>query len=236
MGSTRFPGKMLADVNGKSAMTRLMDRLQQCTLVDEIILATSVSPVDDPLDDWAKREGVAIYRGSEDDVLLRVIEAQRSTRADIVVEITGDCTLTDPDIVDVAVATYLENECDFVTNCEKNYYPPGMYAQVFSLAALEAIGQKVKDPAVREHVSLYFYEHPDEYRIIHLMSPPRWKLPDDCRIYLDYREDLEFIKAIYSRLEPEYGDQFRSEEIVALLKAEPELMNINRFCRNVPVR
>ena len=236
MGSSRFPGKMLADLNGKPVIERLVNRLKQCSLLDDIILATTVETKDDDLVKWAELNGLGFYRGSEDDVLLRVVEAQQSARSDVVVEITGDCVATDPDIVDIAVATYMANKCDFVTNCEKPFFPPGMYAQVFSLKALEEIESKVKDHKVREHVSLYFYEHPDEYNTIHLMSPPRWELPDDCRIYIDYPEDLKFLRELYSRLEPEKGDAFRSEDIVQILKREPKLMEINRHCQDVEVR
>ena len=236
MGSSRFPGKMLADLNGKPVIERLVNRLKQCSLLDDIILATTVETKDDNLVEWAELNGLGYYRGSEEDVLLRVVEAQQYANSDIVVEITGDCVATDPDIVDIAVATYLANKCDFVTNCEKPFYPPGMYAQVFSLKSLEEVERKVKDHKVREHVSLYFYENSDDYKIIHLMSPPRWQLPDHCRVYIDYPEDLEFLRALYSRLESEKGDSFRSEDIVQILKREPKLMEINMHCQDVDVR
>lgn len=236
MGSSRFPGKMLADLNGKPVIERLVDRLRQCALLDGIILATTIEAKDDPLAAWAGANGLPCFRGSENDVLGRVVGAQRAAGSDIVVEITGDCVATDPDVVDVAVATYLANECDFVTNCAKPFSPPGMYAQVFSLTNLEDVESKIANPAVREHVSLHFYEHPETYRTIHLASPPRWELPDDCRIYLDYPEDLVFLRELYVRLEPRCGDAFHCEDIVRALRAEPELMEINRHCRDVTVR
>ncbi|MEW5767125.1 MAG: glycosyltransferase family protein [bacterium] len=236
MSSSRFPGKMLADLNGQPALTRLIRRLRQCRTLDDIILATSVEAADDALEDWAKKEGVKCYRGSEDDVLLRVVETQQTAGGEVVVEITGDCILTDPDVVDIGVNTFLANNCDMVTNCERFSFPPGLYVQVFRLADLEEVEEKIDDPAVREHVSLYFYEHPERYRIIHLMASPRWLLPQDCRLYLDYPEDLQFLKEIYRRLESRYGEAFGAQEIVNLLHKEPELMEINRYCENKPVR
>ncbi len=236
MGSSRLPGKMLADLHGKPVIARLVDRLRQCRLVDGIVLATSTEGKDTPLAEWAGSYGVQCFRGSENDVLGRVVGAHRAAASEIVVEITGDCVATDPDVVDVAVATYLINDCEFVTNCAKPFSPPGMYAQVFSLKALEEVDAKVDDPAVREHVSLYFYEHPEQYRTIHLASPPAWDLPPDCRIYLDYPEDLTFLRELYAKLEPEFGDGFRCHDVVRILKAEPQLMDINRHCRDVEVR
>src|SRR5262249_28623931 len=103
MASSRLPGKVLADVYGQPALTRLVHRLRRCTTVHDMILATSVSPADDVLEAWAQAEYVPVYRGSEADVLARVVEAQRAMAADIVVEITGDCILLDPDIIDLGV-------------------------------------------------------------------------------------------------------------------------------------
>lgn len=236
MMSSRFPGKVLADLNGRPALTRLLKRLNFSKTIDEIILATSTNPADDALEGWAKKENVRCYRGSEEDVLLRVVEANRAAKTDIIVEITGDCILTDPDVVDMGVNTFIANTCDMVTNCEKFSFPPGLYVQIFRFKDLADVEKTVKDPAVREHVSLYFYEHPEKYRIIHMMAPPNWLLDKDCRMYLDYPEDIIFLKEIYRRLEPEYGDKFGAAELVDLLRREPELMEINRHCKDKPVR
>ncbi len=236
MGSSRLPGKVLADINGRPALTRLLEFLRRCHTLDDIVLATSTSPADDALERWAAEHQVRCYRGSEDDVLLRVVEAQRSAGGEIVVEITGDCILTDPDVVDLGVRTFLMNECDFVTNCEKPSFPRGLYVQVFRQADLQEVERTVTDPAVREHVSLCFYEQPERYRTIHLMAPPRWDVPADARIYLDYPEDLEFLRQVCRRLDARHGDGWAVEEIVALLRAEPELLEINRNCENKAVR
>ncbi len=236
MGSSRFPGKVLADVNGKPALTRLLQRLRLCGTLDDIVLATTVNPDDDALERWAKQENVNCFRGSEDDVLKRVVEAQKSVSGEIVVEITGDCPLTDPDVVDMGVNTFLANDCDLVTNCEKFSFPAGICVQVFRLSSLVEVERKIADPVVREHVSIYFYEHPELYRIIHMMGSPRWTVPVDCRTQLDYPEDLVFINEIYKVLENRYGDSFGVEEVVDLLKNKPELMEINRHCHETIYR
>lgn len=235
MGSTRLPGKVLADIYGQPALTRLIRRLQQCQKLDDIVLATSTAPADDALEEWAESEGVALYRGSEEDVLLRVVEAQRKMRSDVVVEVTGDSVLLDPDIIDLGITTFLENKCDVVSNTWKLSFPMGVDVQVFRLRDLEEVERTVSDPAVREHVSLYFYEHPERYRIIHLFAPRRWHAPD-YRFQLDYPEDHRFITEIYRRLEPEYGDAFGLEEIMTLLRREPQLVEINRHCVEKSVR
>jgi spore coat polysaccharide biosynthesis protein SpsF len=230
MGSSRFPGKVLADVCGSPALTRLVRRLRRSKTLDDIILATTVSAADDALENWAVREGIPCYRGSEEDVLNRVVRAQEKMNSDIVVEITGDCVLLDAEIIDLGIRTFFENDCDVATNVRKLSFPMGMDVQVYRLKDLAEIERTVKDdPAAREHVSLYLYEHPDKYRIIHFFAPARWDAPT-YRFQLDYPEDLRFINEVYRRLEPKYGDAFGIEEIMSLLKAEPRLVDINIHC------
>jgi len=235
MGSSRMPGKILVDVCGVPALGRLVRRLRKAKTLDAIVLATSTSPADDAVETWAKTEGVTLYRGSEDDVLNRVVEAQRSQQSDIVVEVTGDCTLLDPQIIDMGVETFLENDADVVCNVRKPSWPLGADLQVFRFEALAEVERTVTDPAVREHVSLYFYEHPEKYRVMHLFAPERWRDPT-LRLQLDYEEDLRFIKEMYSRLEPTHGEAFGLEEIMALCKKHPELPEINRHCEERAAR
>lgn len=227
MGSSRLPGKVLADVCGQPALTRLLRRLRRCKTLDGIILATSDLPQDDPLEEWAKSEKLPFHRGSEEDVLLRVVEAQRKMQSDVVVEITGDCTILDPEIIDMGVATFLENECDVVLTSET--YPGGMDVLVYKLSILEENERTITDPLVREHVAYYIVRHPEIYKTIKLYAPTRWHAPN-YRFMLDYPEDLAFLREVYSRLEPEYGDEFGIEEIMSLVKREPTLLEINSHC------
>jgi spore coat polysaccharide biosynthesis protein SpsF len=229
MGSSRLPGKVLADVHGKPALSRLLARLRQCERLDGVVLATTVSPQDDALEAWARSEGVACHRGSEEDVLQRVVDAQRSQRSDVIVEVTGDCTLLDPAVIDLGVETFFGNECDVVTNARQPSFPLGADVQVFRFSDLERVSQTIDDPAVREHVSLYFYEHPEKFRVIHLFAPRRWRGPE-LRLQLDYPEDLEFTRQVFARLLPSYGEAFGLDEIMALLRANPELCEINAHC------
>lgn len=235
MGSSRFPNKVLADVGGQPALTRLLRRLRHCRHLDDIVLATSVSSSDDALVAWAERENVSLYRGSEDDVLQRVVQAQTYMEADIIVEITGDCILLDPELIDMGVKTFLHNDCDVVCNVFPVTYPMGEDIQVYRLNNLAEIERTVSDPAVREHVSLYFYDNPQKYRIFNLFAPQRWHAPD-YRFQLDYHEDHRFINAVYEHLAPAYGDWFGLEEIMRLLRRKPELLNINRNCEEKAAR
>jgi spore coat polysaccharide biosynthesis protein SpsF len=235
MRSSRLPGKVLADIGGTPAIGRLVARLRRARLVDDIVLATTVDRSDDPLAAWAEAAGVALFRGSEEDVLLRVVEAHRMARSDVIVEVTGDCPLLDPEVIDLGVDTFLANDCDVVANVARPAFPQGVDVQVFRLALLEGVERDVQDPAVREHVSLFFYEHPERYRILHLMAPLRYR-GADYRFQLDYEEDLAFIRAVYAELEPTLGPAFGTPEVLALLARRPDLAAIN--CERVekPVR
>lgn len=235
MNSSRFPGKVLADIQGQPALSRLLQRLRRSQYLDGIILATTISPQDDILEVWAKGENLPIYRGSEEDVLGRVLEAHRQMHSDIIVEITGDCILIDPEIVDLGIKTYLDKDCDVVSNTWEVSYPMGIDVQVFSFQALEWVAKTIEDPAVREHVSLYFYEHPEIYRMIHLQAPESRRAPD-YRLMLDYPEDLQLINQIYQRLEPVYQQNFGVDEILRLLKHAPALLEINQHCIEKSVR
>jgi spore coat polysaccharide biosynthesis protein SpsF len=235
MGSSRLPGKVLSDIRGRPALTRLLYRLRRARHVDDIILATTESPIDDALEAWAAREGVMVHRGSEDDVLQRVVEAQRRMDSEIVVEVTGDCVLLDPEVIDWGVEMFLENDCDVVTNVRKPSFPMGVDVQVFRLRDLEEVAAAIDDPAVHEHVSLYFYEHPERYRVLHLLAPNRWQGPE-YRFQLDHPQDREFIARIYEALEPVHGEGFGLEEVMTLLRRQPHLLETNRECEERAVR
>jgi spore coat polysaccharide biosynthesis protein SpsF len=235
MGSSRFPGKMLSDLCGRPALSWLARRARRARSFDAIVLATSTASADDALERWAAAEGLVCYRGSEDDVLQRVVEAHRFMRSDLVVEITGDSIITDPEILDWGVDTFLQNDCDIVTNVRPGSFPMGIDIQVYPLSLLEEVERTVHDPAAREHVTLHFYEHPERYRILNLSAPRRWHAPE-FRFQLDYHEDHRFLTEVIRRLQPIHGDAFGLEEVMALLRREPDLLQINAACMEKAVR
>ena len=236
MGSSRLPGKVLMDINGQTALERLVSRLKVCKTLDEIVVATTKMESDDPIERWCSDHGVACFRGSENDVLHRVVEAHKFMGSEIVVEITGDCPMTDPELVDLGVLTYFANCADVVTNCGNVLtWPMGLYVQVFSLKLLEQVASTVSDPSVREHVSLYFYENLDKYQVLELIAPERWRFPN-WRCQLDYPEDLRFQNAVFQLLELNSTQSIGIEEIVSLLKTRPDLLELNIHCKENSVR
>jgi len=235
MSASRLPGKVLMDVAGAPALERLVRRLTRAECIDAIVLATTTNPADDAIADWAEARQLPCYRGSEDDVLDRVVEAQRMMGSEIIVEVCGDTPLLDPRVIDAAVARFLHGDVDVVSNTARLTWPQGIDAQVFRFDALEKVARTQTDPAVREHVSLYFYENPETYRIHHLTAPAEETAPE-VRLQLDYAEDLDLIRAVYTHLEPRFGDGFSVRDILDLLAAEPGLSALNAHCREKAAR
>ena len=234
MSSTRLPGKVLEPILGHPMLALMIERLSRVRLADEIVVATSDNPADDPIVELARRLNVAWFRGSEMDVLDRVLQSARQIKADLIVETTGDCPLIDPETIDRVIETFLENSVDYCSNMLKRTYPRGMDVQVFPLSVLEKVAQLTHDPVDREHVSLYIYQHPEQFRLLNVASdlPPHI---GELRLTVDKTEDLELIKRIYEALYPT-RPAFRLKDILDLLDRRPELVEINRHVKQQPVR
>jgi spore coat polysaccharide biosynthesis protein SpsF len=147
-------------------------------------------------------------------------------QSEIVVEVTGYCILLDPDLIDMGITTFLENDCDVVTNVRKLSFPMGMGIQIFPLSALEEVARTVSDPVVREHVSLYIYEHPERFSLHNVesgLAEKYWNL----RHTVDTQEDFELIRAIFEELYPK-NPAFSLHDVLDLLNLNPELIEINR--------
>ncbi len=230
MGSSRLPGKVLKNFGEETTLSLLVKRLKTCKFLDDIIVATTTNPKDDSICDWCIANNISFFRGSENDVLDRVVRSHEKINTDLIIEITGDCPFTDPKIVDLAIETYLKGDFDVVTNCGNNLtWPMGIYAQVFSLNNLKWVNNNIHDEAVHEHVSLYFYENPNLYKVHELIAPKKVSYPD-MRIVLDYEEDFIFLTHIYENLFKEYGLYFSLDDIINFLEKRPDLLNINKHC------
>jgi len=226
MTSSRLPGKVLLPAAGRPMLAHLLDRLKSVKEIDEIVLATTVNKIDDPLVDFAKRAGVSVFRGDEEDVMGRVIGAAKKANADIVVEITADCPLIDPDIISQAINTYLQNPCDYLSNVMIRSYPDGMDVQVFPLSVLEDSAGLTQDHLDREHVSLYIRNHPEKYKQIHLLPPQKLYWPE-LGLTLDDMADYELIKKIMEHFHQHNKAIFSCGDILELLHKNKEWLEIN---------
>ena len=178
MTSTRLPGKVLLNAAGKPMLEHLVKRLRAVPSLDEIVLATTGNATDNILEEFSKQIGLACYRGSEDDVMARVIGAAQSAFADVVVEITGDCPIIDPQIVEQTIQMFKAHQADYVSNALVRSFPDGMDTQVFYLETLQRSAAMTDDALDHEHVTLHIRNHPELFSHVHLVSPPEIHWPE----------------------------------------------------------
>lgn len=229
MTSTRLPGKVLKEVLGRPLLEYLVERLRRVELADEIIVATTLNETDLPIVEICRRLNVFVTRGAEFDVLDRYYQAARQHGADIVVRVTSDCPLIDPQVVDDVIRYFHEHtsECDYVSNTLKLSYPLGMSAEVFPFRLLEAAAREAVDEPEREHVTPFIYLRPTRYRIGQVVCPEdlsghRWTV--------DTPEDFELVRRIIEALYP-VNPQFGLHDILALLRQHPDWQAINAHIR-----
>ncbi len=229
MTSSRLPGKVLLPAAGKPLLAHLVNRLRLVPSIEEIVLATTINPKDDVLEGFAGQVGIACFRGSEEDVMGRVIGAACSVRADIVVEITGDCPIIDPLIVEQTIRMFLHNACDFASNSLVRSYPDGMDTQVFPLEILKRSAALTINPLDREHVTLHICNHPELFRQVCLIAPPDLHWPE-LGLTLDEQQDYELLKTLIEHFGADRLD-FGCREVIELLRSHPEWAAINQAVR-----
>lgn len=225
MTSTRLPGKVLMPAAGRPMLTHQIDRVRRAANVDTVCIATTVNVEDDPVAALAEREGVAVFRGSEHDVLDRFVRAAESVGAAVAVRLTGDCPLTDPALVDAVVATFRGSNppVDYATNSFPRTWPIGLDVEVASMAALRLANEEATDTYDREHVMPFLYRQPERFRIAGFPAPEdlsgyRWTL--------DERSDYDLLVHILEALLPD-NPSFGWRDVIALLDAHPEWRTLN---------
>ena len=226
MSSSRLPGKVLLPALGRPMLQHLLERLRAVPSLNDIVLATTTNAADDVLVAFAESQGVRVYRGSEDDVMSRVIGAADSADADVIVEITGDCPIIDPDIVEQTVRMFLNHTADYVSNVDIRSYPDGMDTQVFCLDTLKRSAAMTDNPLDHEHVTLHIRNHPEIFRKLHLVAPPSMHWPE-LGLTLDEEADYRLLINIIETLGP-HNPLFGCHKVLTLLRGHPEWVKINQ--------
>lgn len=227
MTSSRLPGKPLLKVIKKTMIEHLVLRLKKVQSINEIVLATTDNQADDILISAVKNLGIKVFRGDENDVMQRVIGAAESVKASTVVEITGDCPLIDPEIIEQCIRMFKLHAVDYVSNAVIRSYPDGMDTQVFSLKTLKKSASMTKDLLDREHVSLHIRNNPKIFKQIHLVAPPEIHWPS-LGITLDELGDYKLIKIIIENLYKK-NPYFSCLDIIKFLKKNPKYLKLNDY-------
>lgn len=229
MTSTRLPGKSMKKILGKPMLELLLERVKRSRLIDEIVVATTSNSTDDIIEGLTKQMSVGCFRGSENDVLDRVLKAAKYSKADIILELWGDSPLIDHRILDELIEYYFKSDFDCIGTTLPNFkktYPIGLSALIFSRKILEEVESTTQNPSDRENVSNYIYEHPEKYKIAYLPCPPTLDFPK-LRFTVDEQSDFDVVKAVFENLYPINPD-FSAKEVVDFLNSNSDVRNINQ--------
>jgi spore coat polysaccharide biosynthesis protein SpsF len=219
LSSTRLPGKVLKDLHGKPMIVRQIERIQQSSKVDKLVVATSVDPSDDKLAIALTELGVDVRRGPLDDVVERFRIVIDEFKPETVVRLTADCPLADPDVIDFVIEQHLENGGDYTSNVLKPTYPDGLDVECIRGDSFRRMCELDLSDMEREHVTMGLYSRPVVFSLQSIEQEPN---RSQMRWTVDVADDLEFARLVYSRLY-DRNPRFRQDDIVALVTSNPEL-------------
>ena len=223
IGSSRLPKKVLSDIEGRSMLWHLVNRLKNSKFSPEIIIATTISDLDKEILRLAKDLGVKGNAGSIDDVLDRFYQTALKYKLDIIVRITADCPLMDPLVFDKVIQFFLDGDYDYATNTLPPTFPDGLDVEVFTFETLKKAWKEAKLASEREHVTPYIRKNPQIFKLGNIISELDLS---EMRWTVDEKEDLQFIMEIYNNLYNK-KEVFLMDDILNLLKEKPELLKIN---------
>ena len=223
MGSTRLPGKVMMKVDKTNTiLSHVINQLKNSKKIDRLIIATTDLQEDDIIVNHAKILKTDLFRGNAVDVLDRYYQCAKKFSSEIIVRITADNPLIDPDIVDDVINQFLKNSFDYITNANPRTYPYGTEVEVFSFQALEEASNNAENPSEREHVTPYFHNNKEEFKISNIkltenLSHLRWTV--------DRENDLKFVKKIISEIK---NRPILMQDIIKLISKKPEILDINK--------
>lgn len=223
MTSSRLPGKVLKKINNIPNLEIMVHRVQQVKSVNSIIVATTHNKQDDEIVKWCIKNNIQYFRGSENNVYNRVLETHKKFKSDIIIELTGDCPLIDPSLIEDAIEIYNSNKYDYVSNCLEIGYPLGMAVQIYSLEVLQSISLNRKlEYEDKEHVTPYLYTS-GKYNIFNIKAQSNHYMPE-LSVTLDTIEDFNVIENVVKFFN---NINFTLEDIIQFAKKNPHLTNMN---------
>ena len=223
-GSTRLPGKIFMDIDGKPLLWHVVNRLTYSKFIDEIVVATTTNPKDDATEKWCKKNEINCYRGSEDNVLNRFYNAAITFPCDVIVRVTADDPFKEPSVIDMIIKKLLDEKLDLACNVFPPSYPEGLDCEVFTFNVLETMEKTTKNSYDREHVTPYIYNNPKKFKIENITSN---RDLSDYRWTIDNKEDYEMVNAIYEKRKNGKEGILLMEEILEILEETPEIANMN---------
>jgi spore coat polysaccharide biosynthesis protein SpsF len=228
MTSRRLPGKNMRLLAERPMVVQLLDRLSHSNCLSAVCLATSSDHSDDPLESVAHDSGVACHRGSLEDVLARVLGAAKFVGAEAIVEITGDCPLVCPEIIDAAIRRFEKGDADYLANMlDRLSFPIGFDVQIYRTELLEEVSTLTADLQDRVDVTPFIHRNGEKYKLLNTFAPVGLDRPH-YRLCVDYLEDFQLISKIFEQLQSS-SRCFNSSDVIEWLDANPDIarMNVN---------
>ncbi len=223
-GSTRFPNKVFADIDGKPLIWHVVNRLRYANKIDGIVVATTVDTNDNIIEEWCKTEHINCFRGSEEDVLNRYYCASLAYPSEIIVRITADDPFKEPKVIDAVIMKVIDESADLATNNYPPSYPEGLDCEAFTFRVLEDMEKNAQSAFEREHVTQYVYHNSNKYKIANVVSERQLS---SYRWTIDNQEDYEMVKAIYAKRKKENQGILLMDEILEILEKNPDISVIN---------
>jgi spore coat polysaccharide biosynthesis protein SpsF len=219
MSSTRLPGKVLMPIVRQPMIVRQIERVARARRIDKLVVATSDRPEDDAIEAAVRREGIAVFRGSLDDVQQRFIGALDAHPAEHVVRLTADCPLADPDLIDATITLCLSKAADYASNTPEGHaHPKGADVEVMTAAALRRAAV-APTPEAREHVTWDLRRQPGACAWL-----PCFPDQGAVRWTVDRPDDYAFVATVYDALYPK-NRAFTSDDVRAFVRGRPDLAN-----------
>lgn len=233
IGSSRLPGKVMMPIVGKPVLWHVVDRVKRAKLVDQVVVATSTNPKDKKIVEFCEKNNIEVFKGSENDVLDRYYQCAKKYHAKCVVRITSDCPLVDSKLIDQLIEKFFREKIDHkgiatgagVSLDKINKYPQGFDAAILSFKALNKAWKRAKDPVDREHVTVYIWQRPNDFKLGKPLTPQ--KDYSNYRLTVDWSEDLKLIRTIYEKLYIQ-NKHFGFQDVIKFLKLYPNLAMINK--------
>lgn len=224
MGSSRLPGKVLKEINGKPLLLHQINRLKKCRKIDNLVVATTLENQDNQLVEFCNKYNINVFRGSEENVLERYYGAWNQFGGETIVRLTSDCPIIDPDIVDETINYFLINDFDYVSNTLERTFPRGLDTEVFTAKALKNSYKFAILDRDKEHVTPYIYTNSDKFRLGCYKGKENYS---KYRWTVDTKEDFELINLLLNVYKGKETD-LKLKDAIKLMEANPQWFEINR--------